>query len=196
MILTSLSNPAVDISLLAAQDMQIPQNGEDGKLMLIFIGIAAISLLVLALMAVGALVALVVVGIKAKRSFGETVREVKGRAYPLIEKSTGLVSDLAPVIKSVAGKADALITDLTPTIKGIAEKTHVLIEEVSPKVGDITDDLHKISSSAKRAAAQCLAMMGKVRDLWRGITTMLGRDRASASSTTAPSVPPRRQHQL
>ena len=196
MLFASLSNRAVDISLLVVQDMQIPQDAADGRLMVVFMGIAAISLLVLALLALGTLVAVVVIGIKAKRSFGETTREFRGRAYPLIEKSTELVSDLAPVIRSVAGKADALITDLTPTIKGIAEKTHVLIEEVSPKVGDITDDLHKISSSAKRAAAQGLAMMGKVRDLWRGITTMLGRDRAAASSTTAPSVPPRRQHQL
>ncbi|WP_128912233.1 hypothetical protein [Granulicella sibirica] len=196
MILASISNFAVDISLLADQDVQIPQNGGDGKLMLIFMGIAAISLLVLALLAAGALVALVVAGIKAKRSFGETVREVKGRAYPLIEKSTGLVSDLAPVIRSAAVKADALITDLTPTIKGIAEKTHVLIGEVSPKVEDITDDLHRISSSAKRATAQGLAMMSKVRALWKGIITMLGGDRGSVSSSAAPSAPSQRQHQF
>lgn len=80
MVFASLSNRAVDTSFLAVQDVQLLQNVGDGRLMVVFVGIAALSLLVLTLLAVGTLVALLVVGIKAKRSFGETVREFKGRA--------------------------------------------------------------------------------------------------------------------
>ena len=134
-------------SLTIAQ-LQAPQGEGSSQLMVVFMGIAAISLLVLTLIVVGTLVALLIIGLKARTAFAKTLQEVKGRAYPLIEKSTNLVSDLTPTIKSIAGKADALVSDLTPTIKGITEKTHSLLEDLSPKVSGITDDLHGITSRA------------------------------------------------
>ena len=106
----------------------------------------------LALVVVGTLIALTILGLKAKASLEKTMQEVKGRAYPLIEKSTTLVSDLTPTIKSIVGKTDTLVGDLSPTIKGITEKTHALIEELSPKIAGITDDLPGITSRGREMA--------------------------------------------
>ena len=132
--------------------LQAPTDAGNGTLMLVFVGIAAISLLVLALVVVGTLIALTILGLKAKASLEKTMQEVKGRAYPLIEKSTTLVSDLTPTIKSIVGKTDTLVGDLSPTIKGITEKTHALIEELSPKIAGITDDFHGITSRGREMA--------------------------------------------
>ena len=153
MILGSISNLATaaylhSIGARAILQLQSPQDQGSGRLMVIFMGIAAISLLVLALVVVGTLTALVIVGLKAEKALKKTVQEVKGRAYPLIEKSASLVTDLTPTIKSIAVKTDTLVTDLTPAIKAMTEKTHALIEELSPKLSGIADDLHGITSRA------------------------------------------------
>ena len=156
MILDSLSTVATSsrnvLHVAYIYSFQASQDDGGGKLMVVFIGIAAISLLILTLVVVGTLIALAVVGFKAKNAIGKTVQEIKVRAYPLIEKSTGLVSDLTPTIKSIAGKADTLVGELTPTIKAITEKTHALIEDLSPKVSGITDDVHGITSRALEMA--------------------------------------------
>jgi hypothetical protein len=149
---TVVTSCLLSLNLASVHSFQAPQDEGSGRLMLVFMGITAISLLILTLVVVGTLIALAIVGFKAKNAIGKTVQEVKSRAYPLIEKSTGLVSDLTPTIKSIAGKADALVGDLTPTIKGITEKTHALIEDLSPKVSGITDDLHGITSRALQMA--------------------------------------------
>ena len=104
----------------------------DIHLLTIFAGIAAISLLVLVLIVVGVLGALVVVGLKAKAAAMKTASEVKGKVYPIIDKTNGLV------------------TRLSPTIQGITEKTETLIAELSPKISGITGNVQGIVGNVEQ----------------------------------------------
>lgn len=125
----SLSAMSLHSVRVLAFQVQTDQSGSN--LMVVFMGIAAISLLVLALVVVGVLIVLAVVALKAKAAIAKTTLEVKAKVYPIIDKTNGLVADL------------------TPTIKGITEKTHTLIGDLSPRVSGITEDVHGITSRAR-----------------------------------------------
>lgn len=124
-------------------------DADNSRLLIIFMGIAAISLLVLALVVVGVLIALAVVAMKASSTVSKTVQEVKAKVFPIIDKTNGLVGDLTPTIKAIAEKTNTLVGELSPTIKGITEKTNSLIGDLSPKISGISEDLHGITSRAR-----------------------------------------------
>ncbi|MGI4755872.1 MAG: hypothetical protein ACRYGF_03375 [Janthinobacterium lividum] len=102
----------------------------DTHLLTIFVGIAAISLLILVLIVIGILIALVVFGLKAKTAAIKTVAEVKGKVYPIIDKTNGLVATLSPTIQSITKKADDLIGELSPKISGITGNVQGVADNV------------------------------------------------------------------
>lgn len=102
----------------------------DTHLLTIFVGIAAISLLVLVLIVIGVLIALVVFGLKAKTAATKAVAEVKGKVYPIVDKTNGLIATLSPTIQSITEKADDLIGDLSPKISSITQNVQGVADNV------------------------------------------------------------------
>ena len=72
----------------------------DSHLLVVFAGIAAISLLVLVLTVVGVLVTIAVLGLKARTAATKTLAEVKGKVYPIIDKTNRLVGQMSQTIKA------------------------------------------------------------------------------------------------
>jgi hypothetical protein len=90
----------------------------------VFIGVAAIALLTQALVVVGVAIGLYV----AQKNIMKHVHEIKGKALPLIDKSTVLIGELTPEIKAItlkvkeiAAKVD-VITAHAEVISGLAQE--------------------------------------------------------------------------
>jgi hypothetical protein len=113
---------ALSTAMIGDNAGQQPAAGGDLDLLTVFAGIAAISLLILVLIAIGVLGALVFVGPKATAAAIKTAAEVKGKVYPIIVKANGLVATLSPRIQSITEKTDMLIGELSPKISGINGK--------------------------------------------------------------------------
>jgi methyl-accepting chemotaxis protein len=146
---SSLIPPVGSLALFQLQ----PLSGDgNSRLMLVFVGIAAISLLILTLIVVGVLVGIIFIGLRARKTLTMSVQEIKGKMYPIIDKTSGILSDVRPSITNIVSKTDTLVGDLAPTIKGIAEQTHTLIADLSPKVSGITDDVRAITVHAREMA--------------------------------------------
>lgn len=134
--------------------LQSPVEG-DTHLLTVFAGIAAISLLVLVLIVIGILIALVVVGLKARAAVIKSAVEVKGKVYPIIQKTDELVGKLSPTIQSITEKTDSLIGELSPKISGITDNVHGItgnIEHMSAAVKQKLDEFSPTLSAMNQTA--------------------------------------------
>ena len=130
----------------------------NSHLLVVFAGIAAISLLVLVLIVIGVLLTIAVLGLKARTAATTTLAEVKGKVYPIIDKTNGLVGQLSPTIQSITEKTNALITDLSPRISGITENVQGIsghLEHMSAvakqKVEEFSPTLSAVNQTALNA---------------------------------------------
>ena len=123
---------ALSTSLLV---FQLTADPADSHKLVVYAGIAAISLLVIALIILGAAVGSAIGAAKAHAEVKEAIAEFKAKSYPVLLK------------------ADTLIAELSPTIKTITLKTNTLLEDLSPKITAITGHVETIAGHAEQIAA-------------------------------------------
>ncbi len=146
---------------------QNSMSSNDGHLLTIFAGIAAFSLLILTLIVVGALIAIAVTAMRAKKevqSYAKTLEAkimpiINDKVVPLIGKTNELVTEMKPKILEITGKVAPLVektteivTELKPKILLIADKIPPLVDqatgtvaELKPKVMEITEKITVIT---------------------------------------------------
>lgn len=156
MLATFTAENALSVLTMSAYTatLQTPIEG-DTRLLTVFAGIAAISLLVLVLIVIGILIALVIVGVKARAALIKSAAEVKGKVYPIIHKTDELVGKLSPTIQSITEKTDSLIGELSPKISGITDNVHGItgnIEHISATVKQKLDEFSPTLSAMNQTA--------------------------------------------
>lgn len=118
-------------SRLSSVGWQGPDAIDSGNahLLMIFIGLVAFCILVVTITVVILAVGLM----KAEKKLMGYIAEIKGKAMPLIDKSTGLV------------------TELTPQIKGITEKVNVITGHVGEISAVVKDKVNEFSPTLSAA---------------------------------------------
>jgi uncharacterized protein YoxC len=97
----------------------------DNKL-LIILALVAGAMVVQAIV----FVVLAIVGVKTQKKLLITVEEVKALAFPIMQKSSGLMTDLTPQIKDISLKVNAI----TGHVQHISAVVKDKVEELSPVV--------------------------------------------------------------
>jgi methyl-accepting chemotaxis protein len=96
------------------------------KWLVIFVGIAAISLLILALVVLGAIFA----GLKAQQELGGEIKKFRDDASQLIQKSNALIVEITPQIRQITAKVETI----TGHVEHLAALVHEKADEISPTV--------------------------------------------------------------
>jgi hypothetical protein len=112
------------LSLLAFQAETV--DGGQMKLLVVFVGIAAISLLFMACVLLGAIVA----GAKAQRELGGEIKKLRDDASLLIDKSHTLIVELTPQIRQIAAKVETI----TGHVEQLTALVHQKADEISPTI--------------------------------------------------------------
>ena len=154
---------------------QSPADSGDAHLTMIFVGIAAISLLILVLVVVGTLLALLIVGWKAMAAGAKTVTELKGKVSPIIDKANGLIGTLAPAIKSITEQTNTLIGALSPKIGAITDNVHGITSQVEQMSTFVKDRLHEFSPTIAAANETLKNANETVRDANRKTREQINR---------------------
>ena len=131
----------------------------NSQLLTIFVGIAAVALLMLGV----AFVVLAVVAMRLGKKVTTTIDEVKVKAMPVIASANTMLVDLTPKIKAVSANVvemssvvrakvqefESTLTDVNQTIKDANQKTHVQVGRVDAivtttlsRTASIADTIH------------------------------------------------------
>jgi uncharacterized protein YoxC len=114
------------ITTLAVFQAQDSINSGNSKLLMFFIGIAAVALLAQAIVVVAVGLGLM----KAQKEVMSHFIEIKSKAMPLIASSHGIVTDLTPTIKEISRKVNTITTH----VEGIAAMVEQKANEFSPTI--------------------------------------------------------------
>ena len=106
----------------------------DGRLMMIFIGVAALALAIQTCISIG----FVLGAVKAKQEAEAKIKEIMGKIQPLIDKAHPLIDKAHPLIEQASG----FVTQATG-----------VVQELQPKVVAITDKVTAIAGHAEQIAA-------------------------------------------
>jgi uncharacterized protein YoxC len=116
----------------------------NSQLLMIFVGIAAAALLMLAI----AFVILAVIAAKLSKAVTVTIDEVKAKSLPAIVSANAILQDLTPKVRVISANLvetshlvrakvqefDSTLTDVNETIKDANQKTHVQVGRVDSMV--------------------------------------------------------------
>ena len=142
---------------LAAFQAQDSINSGNSKLLMFFIGIAA-----LALLAQAAVVVFVGVGLmKVQQEVMKQFIEIKGKAMPLIATSHSLVSDLTPQIKDISRK----INMITEHVESIAALAKDKAEEFSPTLSAANMTVYHATETVNDANRKTRAQVSRVNGM-------------------------------
>jgi len=130
-------------SMAAAVFQADAAGSNNARLLMIFIGIAALALLAQALV----MVVLAVVAVKAQQKMMEQVDEIKLKVLPLIDKSNLLVTELTPQIRQIAVRANA-ITGHVEEISGVVRDK---VNEFGPTVSAANQTVRQANETVRDA---------------------------------------------
>jgi hypothetical protein len=149
-------------SFLAAFQAQDSINSGNSKLLMFFIGIAA-----LALFAQAAVVVFVGVGLmKAQKEVMTHFIEIKSKAMPLIASSHTLVTDLTPEIKDISRKINAI----TEHVESIAALAKEKADEFAPTLSAANMTVYHATETVNDANRKTRAQVSRVNGM---VTTAL-----------------------
>ena len=141
-------------SALAAFQAEDSINSGNSKLLLVFVAVAAIALAAQAVVIVG--IGLVLY--KGQKAVMGHIDEIKGKAYPLIEKSQALLTDLRPKINEITDKVN-VITGHVEHIAGIAKEK---ADEFSPTISAANQTVVNANETVAEANRKTRAQIGRI----------------------------------
>ena len=118
-------------------------SAENTHLLMIFIGILAVSVAIIAL---AVLIVAVVVARVVKKVMAIT-EEVKGKSMPIIASTQGIIGTVQGVITDLKPKIKTVTDDLTPKIK-------IISDDLQPKIKTISGNVEEMSTVARRNLAK------------------------------------------
>jgi methyl-accepting chemotaxis protein len=191
------------------QDSSQAQN--DMHLSTVYLGIIAITLLVLL---VGAILAAVVAAVfvsKLVKRAEHIANTVEGKAMPMINKANELVADLTPKIKHISENAEEIsnavrakvdelsqtVSALNETVREINGKTRVQVERADGIVTDALEATQEISTTVQNGIRGPVRQIaGVIAGVKAGIETLIERSPFNRTAGARPgryyeaSVPP------
>lgn len=124
-------------------------SGENTHLLIIFIGILAVSV---AIIAIAVLVAALVVA-KAVKRVMQITEEVKGKSMPLIASTQGIIGSVQGVVADLRPKIKTVTDDLIPKVKSVtddlAPKIKAISDDLQPKIKAISGNVEEMSTLAR-----------------------------------------------
>ncbi len=133
----SMHNPLGSLLAFQAETIDSGQM----KWLIIFVGIAAISLLFMACVVLGALLA----AAKAQKELGGEIKKFRDDASLLIGKSHALIVDLTPQIHQITAKVDTI----TGHVEHLAALVHEKADEISPTVSAANQTVLEANSTVR-----------------------------------------------
>lgn len=177
------------------------QTQGDIHLSTVYLGIIAITLLVLVLaLVIGGLVAAVFVSKQIKRA-ESMAKMVENKVIPIIDKANNLVADLTPKIKhisenaeqisyTVRGKVDELsstISELNQTVLEINGRTRVQVTRVDGMVSEALTTTEEISQTVQNGIRVPVRQIaGIIAGVRAGIETLVERSPFNRSAQREP----------
>ena len=166
MLITSVaghlaSNPLITLAAFQAQDSI---NSGNSKLLMFFVGMAAVALLAVAATVVVIGVAL----LKLRQDLMAHFIEIKGKTMPLIASSHSLVNDLTPQIKEIAAKVNVIsghIEGITAHAEQIAELAKEKAHEFSPTISAANQTVNEANNTVRDANQKARAQVGRVNGM-------------------------------
>ena len=156
MLMTVLTSHVAShtLSVLAVLQEQDSINSGNSKLLLVFVAVAAIALLAQAVVVAG--IGFVVY--KAQKAVLDHIGEIKGKAYPLIEKSQELITDLRPKINEITEKVNVI----TGHVEHIAALAKEKAEEFSPTISAANQTVASANETVAEANRKTRAQINRV----------------------------------
>jgi methyl-accepting chemotaxis protein len=139
--------------------------------LIIFVGIAALSLLFLACVVLGAILA----AAKAQQELGGEIKKFRDEASLLINKSNSLVVELTPQIRQITAKVETI----TAHVEHLAALVHEKADEISPTVSaanqtvleantTVRETIRSASATVQDANAKTRAQISRVDSIITG----------------------------
>ena len=144
-------------SMAAAVFQADAAGSNNARLLMIFIGIAALALLAQALV----MVVLAVGAMKMQKQVVEQIDEIKAKVLPLIDKSNVLVTELTPQIQQIAMRANA-ITSHVQEISGVVRDK---VNEFGPTVSAANQTVRQANETVRDANRKTQAQIVRVNGM-------------------------------
>ncbi len=135
-------------SLAAWQGQEVVQVGS-GRLVTIFIGLAALALLSQAIVVVAVGVGL----LKAQKALMSHVTEIKAKVMPVVDKAQGIVAQVSDITADLKPKIKSISDDLTPKIKEVSSKVETISGHAAEISGIVKDKVAEFGPTVDAAKA-------------------------------------------
>ncbi len=149
------SNTFSSLAVFQAQDSI---NSGNSKLLMIFIGIAALALL-------GQAVVVILVGIglmKAQKEVMTHFIELKAKAMPLLSSSHALVTDITPQVKDISHKVNTITAHVERLSAFAEQKAHEFSPTLSAANETVFHATETVAEANRRTRAQVSRVDGMV----------------------------------
>ncbi|WP_433963769.1 hypothetical protein [Tunturiibacter gelidiferens] len=175
--------------------LQDPDSLSSGnsKLLMIFVGIVALSMLVQAI----AVVRVAVGAAKARKRGLEIFEEIRAKVMPLMESSHSFIQDTAPKVKIITENLvetshvlRAKATEFDATASDLNSKTRAQMARVDGMVTSVLNTTSDISETVQRGIKVPLReVSGLVNGLKAGLDVLVGRAKGFGSGRTSARSP-------
>jgi hypothetical protein len=145
------------LSVLAAFQAQDSINSGNSKLLMIFIGIVAISMLAQAAVLVGS----ALFALKAQKELTSELKEFRARAAEVLEKSHQLVTELTPQVRSITAKVESITTH----VEQLTALVHQKADEFSPTISAANQTILAANQTVLEANLKTRAQINRVDKL-------------------------------
>jgi hypothetical protein len=167
------------------QDVDSISSG-NSRLLMIFIGIVAFSMLVQAVV----VIVFAVGAAKTTKRLMEIIEEVRGKAMPVLHETHGLIRDTSPkikiitenfvetshIVRSKAQEFDATASDVNLKARAQVDRVDEMVSSVLNTTAEITSNLQKAIRVPVREFS------GLMNGLKAGLDVLVGRARGFGSS--------------
>jgi len=165
-----LTSNLASVVLASIVSMQDTLNGENTRLLMIFIGIAAFALLAQAFVMFG----MAVGAAKAQKKLLGHVEDISNKLLPLIDKSNVLVTDLTPQIKDITTRAQAI----TGNVEEISALVRNKVNEFGPTITAANQTIVEANYTVRDANRRTQQQVVRVNDMVTSVldaTAQMGR---------------------
>ena len=132
-------------------------NSGNSTLLMIFVGLVALAMLTIA----AVVVALALFAMKAEKRLMVHIEEIKAKALPLIDKSTGLVQELTPQIKQITVK----VHEITAHVEDIASLAKAKAHEFSPTISAANETVQQANATVRDVNVKTQAQVERVNGM-------------------------------
>jgi hypothetical protein len=142
------------LSVLAAFQAQDSISSGNSRLLMIFIGIVAISMLAQAAVLVGA----AIVALKAQKELTVELKEFRAKAAEVLEKSQQLFNDLTPQVRSITAKVETITTH----VEQLTALVHQKADEFAPTLSAANQTVLAANQTVQDANLKTRAQINRV----------------------------------